>query len=498
MPYLLAHDLGTSGNKATLYSTDGKLVASRTWSYDLFISHGNWAEQSAHDWWRAVCETTKELVSTVNPGEIVVVSFSGQMMGCLCVDKDSEPLANSLIWADLRSVEEEKFLRTKISEEEFYRITGHRMSPAYGGFKFMWMKKHFPEIYARTYKTLNAKDYILLKLTGKYVTDYSDASSICLMDLNTMDWSDTILDLAGLDRAKMPELHRSTDVIGKVTREAASETGLLEGTPVVCGGGDGACAAVGSACIREGVANCCLGTSSWISISSPTPIYDPKMTTFNFAHIVPGYVMPTGTMQCGGGSLDWAVKTLCKDADDVTIYAAIQEEVLASPPGAKGLIFLPYLIGERSPRWDTNAKGAFIGLTLEHTRGDMIRAVMEGVAMNLDLVLKVFTARTAINQLTAIGGGARNDVWLQIFADVFGVPMMKPNHLESATSMGAAITGGVGVGAFENFDAIDRFLQPEKVFHPSDNREVYDGRKALFDECYYQLKETFTRLSNCD
>ena len=493
MSYLLAHDLGTSGNKATLYHSDGKLVASRTYAYDLFLKNGNWAEQNAHDWWKAVCETTRELIAGIPPGEIAAVSFSGQMMGCLCVDRAGEPLGNSLIWADLRSVEEEQFLRSQISEQDFYRITGHRMSPAYGGFKFMWLKKHHPEIYARTYKTLNAKDYILLKLTGEFVTDYSDASSICLMDLNTFEWSDTILELAGLDKAKMPELHRSTDVIGTVTPQAAAQTGLLEGTPVVCGGGDGACAAVGSGCIQEGIANCCLGTSSWISISSPQPIYDEGMTTFNFAHIVPGYLLPTGTMQCGGGSLDWAVKTICKNGDE-SAYVEIQQEVLASPPGAKGLIFLPYLIGERSPRWDAHAKGAFIGLTLEHTRGDMLRAVMEGVAMNLDKVLKVFASHTTIHQLIAVGGGARNTAWLQIFADIFGIPMVKPNHLEGATSMGAAITGGVGVGLFEGFNAIDKFLQPEEMFYPSENREVYDSRKTLFDECYFQLKETFTRL----
>ncbi|MDO4571459.1 MAG: xylulokinase [Planctomycetia bacterium] len=490
MPYLLAHDLGTSGNKAVLYDSCGNLIKSRTHSYPLFISNGNWAEQRAEDWWEAVCLTTRELLEGINPAEIAAVSFSGQMMGCLCVDEKGTPLRNAMIWADLRSTKEEQFVRSQIEEERFYKITGHRISPAYGGFKFLWLKNNEPDIYRKTFKTLNAKDFILFRLTGNFLTEFSDASSLCLMDLNQFEWSDEILEICGLDKKKMPELRRSIDLAGYVSREAAAQTGLLEGTPVVCGGGDGSCAAVGAGCVKKGIANCVLGTSSWISITNPTPIFDPEMTTFNFAHIVPGCVMPTGTMQCGGGSLSWVAQTLNAE------YEEIRTSVRETSPGAKGLIFLPYLIGERSPRWDADARGAFIGLTLEHGRGEMVRAVLEGVAMNLDVVLNVFRRYESIDELVAIGGGARNDVWLQIFADVFNARMIKPNYLEEATSMGAAITAGVGVGLFDSFDVVDIFLKRDEEFVPNAQHAVfYEQIKPIFDECYHNLKGTFGAIS---
>ena len=494
MNYLIAHDLGTSGNKATLYSADGRIINSRVYSYDVQITNGTWAEQDPEDWWRAVCETTKELIAEIDPKDIAAVSFSGQMMGCLCVDANGNPLRNSIIWADLRSEKEEQFVRSQIAERDFYRITGHRISPAYSGFKFLWLKNNEPEIYAKTFKTLNAKDFIILRLTGAYVTDFSDASSTCLMDLNEFCWSNELLEIFGLSPDKMPEIKRSIDIAGTVTAEAARATGLLEGTPVVIGGGDGACAAAGTGCVKEGVANCVLGTSSWISITSQKPIFDEGMTTFNFAHILPYQVMPTGTMQTGGGALSWAVNTLYESGDGPT-YQRIQKELADSPIGAKGLFFLPYLIGERSPRGDTNAKGTFAGLTMEHKKIDMIRAVMEGVAFNFDVILKVFKSRMQIDELVTIGGGARTDAWLQILADVLNTTMVKPNYLEEATSMGAAITGGVGVGIFEDFNVISKFLRPEEKFTPNaENAAFYETRKPIFDDCYFALKDVFAKM----
>jgi len=500
--YLLAHDLGTSGNKATLYTTDGDLLESAVYSYALQVSNGNWAEQNADDWWKAVCETTRQLTQNIDTSKIVAISFSGQMMGCLCVDRCGKPIRNSLIWADMRSTEQEREIRARIDESLFYHITGHRISSSYSATKLMWLKDHEPDTYKKTYKMLNAKDYIVFKLTGNFITEPSDASSTCLMDLNTLKWSDELFELCGLDESKMPELAKSADIAGKVSAEAAACTGLMEGTPVVCGGGDGVCAAVGTGIIHEGIANCCLGTSSWISMATQKPIYDDSMTTFNFAHIVPGYVMPCGTMQYGGGSLSWAVKELYhfeaaeKKIDKKNLYDTVCQAVEKSPAGAKSLLFLPYLIGERSPRWNDKAKGVFLGLTLEHTRDDMLRAVMEGVALNLDIILRAFLkSGVGIEKLILIGGGARNAVWRQILADIFGIPILKPNYLEEATSMGAAITAGVGAGAFSGFDAIDRFLKKDSLHMPnSQNSECYARLKALFDESYYALEKIFGKL----
>lgn len=294
--YLLAHDLGTSGNKATLYSTEGELVKSCVHSYDMLVSNNNWVEQRPEDFWNAVCISTKELVQDIDVNDIAAISFSGQMMGCICVDKEGRALRNALIWADMRATREEEMIRERISEEDFYHLTGHKISPSYGGQKLMWVKNNEPEIYENTYKMLNCKDYIILKLTGEFVTEYTDASSTNLLDLNKLEWSDRLLEVMGIDREKMPALLKSTDVAGTVTDEAAKACGLVSGIPVVCGGGDGVCAAVGTGCTKEGIAHSCMGTSSWISITTEKPIYDEEMRTFTWAHIVPGYVLPTGTM----------------------------------------------------------------------------------------------------------------------------------------------------------------------------------------------------------
>ncbi|SEA21656.1 xylulokinase [Eubacterium aggregans] len=503
MKYLLAHDLGTSGNKATLYSTDGQLVGSSVKAYDLHVTNNNWAEQNPNDWWQAVCQSTQELLTDINPADVLGVSFSGQMMGCICVDKGGNPLRNAIIWADMRATREEELIRERISEMDSYKLTGHKISPSYGGQKLMWVKRNQPDIYEKTYKMLNAKDYIILKLTGRFVTEYTDASSTNLLDLNKLEWSDALLNIMEIDADKMPELLRSTDIAGTVTPEAAQFTGLLPGTPVVCGGGDGVCAAVGTGCTREGIAHSCMGTSSWISITTEKPIYDDEMKTFTWAHIVPGYVLPTGTMQCGGGAFNWYKDILCREEEMIAAqegkspFELLKEEVASSPVGANGLLFLPYLIGERSPRWNPDAKGAFVGLKMETQKKDMARAVQEGVGMNLNVVLDTFRKNgVTIEDMLVIGGGAQSDGWLQILADIYRMRIQKPNMLEKATSMGAAITAGVGIGVFKNFDVIDQFLKVVDTKVPNEeNAKIYDRLKPLFDESYFGLKKVFGALS---
>ena len=362
----------------------------------------------------------------------------------------------------------------------------------------MWMRDNRPEIYRRTYKMLNAKDYILFKLTGNFVTEPSDASSWCLMDQKKQQWSDTLLELAELPKDKLPELRRSVDIAGTVTKEAAALTGLLEGTPVVCGGGDTCCAAVGKGIVKEGVANCCMGTSSWISVAAKEPVCDEGMTVINWAHIVPGYILPNGTMQTGGAALSWAVDNLYKDtpADKNQIYASVNDEAAASPVGAKDLMFLPYLMGERSPRWNDKAKGMFAGLTLQHDRGDMVRAVLEGVGYNLDIILRTMLENGCqIDKLVMVGGGARNRAWRKILSDIFGLPLQIPEDLEEATSMGAAITAGVGISAFSGFDVAEQFVRICREKQPDmENHTAYAAYKPLYEDIYRAMEPLFDRM----
>lgn len=503
MKYIVAHDLGTSGNKATLFTTDGKLVKSKTYSYDTHFFNGNWAEQNPLDWWKAVCKSTKELLKDVNADEVKAVSFSGQMMGCVCVDSEGTVLRDAIIWADQRSVKEAEELKSKIDMEEFYHITGHRISPSYSIEKLMWIKNNEPEVFNKTYKMLQAKDYIVYRLTGNFATDYSDASGTNAFDLNDFKWSDKILAAANINKNLLPKACPSTEIMGEINKEVSEECGLPVGTKVVIGGGDGMCASVGAGSVKEGVVYNYLGSSSWIALTTKKPIYDKQMRTFNWAHIVPGYISPCGTMQAAGNSFSWIKQTigdyekLMAEKDDLDVYELINSEIEKSKIGANNLLFLPYILGERSPRWNENAKGAFIGLKMEHSKKDMYRAVIEGIFYNLSIILDIFKEHIKIDEINVIGGLAQGSVQRQIMADIYDVSINKLNYLEEATSMGAAVTAGVAIGELKGFEEIDKFIAKEDVISPNkENQLVYDKLKKLFNESYEALINVYDGLAN--
>lgn len=504
MKYILAHDLGTSGNKATLFSEEGKLIASQVFSYDTHYFNKNWVEQNPQDWWEAVCETSKTLIAEtqIQPTDIAAVSFSGQMMGCLCVDEKGTPLRPSIIWADQRAYKQSRQIEEHISQWDFYHIVGHRNTASYGIQKLMWVRDNEPEIYKRTYKTLNAKDYIVFCLTGEFCTEYSDGNSNGCFDLTRLEWSQQILEYAGIDPDKLPDLKPSTHIAGKITKEAAKATGLAVGTPVVLGGGDGVAANVGAGSISPGKTYSCMGTSAWITTTSEKPIFDPYMRTVTWAHIIPGLYAPNGTMQYAGGSYNWLKNTICKmECYDAKLhgtspYNYMNAQIEQSPIGSNGVIFLPYLLGERAPRWNPDAKGAWIGLKPENTRGDILRSVLEGVTMNLSIILDVLRTQVDIHEILVLGGGAKGSVWRQIIRDIYNARIMVPSLLEEAGSMGAAVTGGVGVGLFKDFHAIDRFLEINSVHEPDPNAvAAYAPVKELFDECYFALQDVYKKMS---
>ncbi|MCA9902215.1 MAG: xylulokinase [Anaerolineae bacterium] len=504
--YVIAHDLGTTGNKATLYDREGKLVASAFDSYETEFANTGWAEQHPEDWWRAVCNSTRALLndSGVAKDDIACITFSGQMMGCVPLDKNARPLRKAIIWADQRSVDQEAWVADRIAREEVYRITGHRLSSSYSLTKILWLRDHQPDVYRNTYKFVHAKDSIVARLTGAFVTDPSDASSMNLYDLQQGTWSPAILQAAGLDPAQLPDIHLSTAVVGEVLAAVADEAGVAPGTPVVIGGGDGACAAAGAGVVREGSAYNYIGSSSWIALATDKPIYDPSLRTFTFGHIVPGMFMPTGTMQAAGASYQWTRDQLCAIEIDaarklsISPYELMNLEAEQSVPGANGLLFLPYLLGERSPRWNPRARGTFIGLTIRHTRADMIRAVLEGVTFNLRVILEAFTAQgVAIDAMRLIGGGARSRFWNQIMADIFGMPVQRLSILEEATSMGAALAGGVGVGLYPDFSMIEQMNQIADVIDPMPGAQAaYDRLYPVFNAAYDALAPIYEMLAD--
>jgi len=502
--YILAHDLGTTGNKATLHDDQGVLVSSAFFGYDTKYAQVSWAEQNPEDWWEAVCASTHELLqkARVRRNEVACIVFSGQMMGCVPIDRKGRALRDAIIWADQRSVEQTQWMAEQIGPEEVYRITGHRLSPSYSAAKMLWIRDHQPDLYVETYKFVHAKDAIVARMTGAFVTDCSDAAGMNLYDLERGEWSEAILQAVNIEPAQLPEVHQSIDVVGEVKSDVAEEVGVAIGTPVVIGGGDGACAAAGAGVVREGSAYNYIGSSSWIGVATKAPIYDPARRTFNWAHLVPGLFSPTGTMQAAGGSYQWTRDQLCPLEVEyaaklgVSPYELMNVQAENSPAGANGLIFLPYLLGERSPRWNPRARGAFIGLTIRHTRADMLRAVLEGITMNLRVILDAFRVQGAqIEAMRLIGGGARGRFWNRMMADVYGMPVHRLAILEEATSMGAALAGGVGVGLYSDFTMIETMNQVAEIIEPDPaNQAAYEQIYPIFEAAYQALVPVYDMM----
>jgi xylulokinase len=502
--YFLAHDIGTSGNKATLYDINGRLIGSTVCEYPTFYPAALFVEQDPEDWWNAVCTATKELISqtAVQPGDIAAVSFSGQMMGCLLVDASGNALGRSIIWADMRAGKQAAQVETKLSMEKIYHITGHRISSSYSLAKLLWIKENEPERFKKAYKMLNAKDYIILKLTGVFATEYSDASGTNLLDIVKKKWSAEIAEAAGISLELLPDLFASTDIAGKVTGGAAAQTGLLEGTPVVFGGGDGSCAAVGAGVNKEGEIYNVIGSSSWIAGASSEPFFDKSLRTFNWVHLDKNLYTPCGTMQAAGYSYSWLRNTFCAaeiesaKKEGKSAYKLIDTIVSEAKPGSGGVLFLPYLLGERSPRWNSEATGAFIGAKVTTGRGDFFRSVLEGVGYNLKVILDIIDSRFDQKAVTVIGGGAKGNVWLQILADIWQKDILVPRYLEEATSMGATICAGVGVGAFDNFDKVRIFNPVAQIIKPNpENTEIYEKLYKAFNNAYEALLPVYSELA---
>ena len=496
--YIVAHDLGTTGNKATLFSTSGKMIKSTIFSYPVNFFNGNWAEQNPQHWWDAICAATKSLLEDIDSSRVCAISFSGQMMGCVCVDQDGVPLRPAIIWADMRAEQQEYALAEKISPKEFYKTVGHKISRSYSIEKLMWIKDNEPAVYGRTHKMLHAKDYIVYKLTGEFLTDYSDASGTNALDLNTMAWSDKIICAAGVEKSMFPEIRPSTFVAGIVQKRVSHECGLPEGTKVIIGGGDGSCASVGAGSVSEGITYNCLGSSSWISTVSKKPYFDEEMRTVTWAHVIPGLLIPSGTMQTAGAAFAWGKERLydCLQHNEEDIYEIINKQIAASDAGSNALLFLPYLLGERCPRWNGNARGSFIGLKMEHSRGDMMRSIVEGVAMNLDIILKILKNAVEIKEMLVVGGLAKGDIQQQILADVYGMDIVRLVHLEEATSIGAAVIGGIGAGELPDFSSASLFNKRMKSTEPvAEHVKKYNQLKPVFNKAYWGQIEVYEDLA---
>ncbi len=502
--FILAHDLGTTGDKAVLFSEDGEMLKSIHGDYPTFFGEGGAVEQNPEDWWKCVCDTTNQILEGIDKKDVAAITFGGQMMGCTCIGKDGRPLRSSIIWADTRSKKQAKILAENYGEAEFYYTSGHRVSPFHTITKFMWVKENQPDIYKNTYKTLNCKDYIVMRLTGEYVTDYSDASSTLAFDVRKKCWAQDIMESVGIDVNKFAEIRPGTSVVGGVTRKASEECGLLADTPVVLGGGDGPCGRVGMGVVRQGNECVNIGTSAFDGLCMNEPIYDPTRRIVNFAHVIPGLVNVTGTMQGAGASISWMRDNLCYEEAKMSgetgegVFSYINANAEKSPVGSNGLLFLPYPQGERSPHWNADAKGVFIGLTMKHTVNDMKRAVYEGVALNMGLIHNIIKENATIEmpgKLILTGGTVKSRILSQSIADIYNMDMLLTNVSDEACSLGAAIVAGYGIGLYNTLDMAGRFIKVTDVVHPiRENVEKFRGIIETFLESYTALIPIFPKL----
>lgn len=496
---ILAHDIGTSANKATLFSQDGNIVASATHPYQTFHQQGGIAEQNPEDWWTAVKTTTQTLLQNHDSSRIAAIALSGMMMGCLPVDKNGRPLRNHMLYCDQRAAAEANTFANRAGHDTIYTISGNPPNAVNSGPKYIWLKLHEPDTYNQTHKILNAKDYINFKLTGKLATDPTDASGTNLYDLVKWDWSDELIEAAELDKRIFPDIIPSTSVLGELTRAAATDLGLPHGIPVMAGAADGMCAGVGAGSVAPGINYITLGSSAWIGITTDSPVYDPKQRTLTYAHAVPGMFQPMGTMLVGGGVMPWIRDLICDgevaeaERTGTNVFEIMSREIAASPAGANGLLFLPHLMGERAPRWNSHARGGFIGMNMTHTRQDMIRAALEGVLLNLVLTIDVFRELgVTFDNIRFIGGAAKGQIWRRIMADIFNMDVLPAEHCSEATSIGAAVIAGIGAGLYKDFSVVEQFSATgERTAPIAENAEVYKIKKDLFNRVYEALEPLF-------
>lgn len=506
MFYILAHDLGTSGDKAVLFSENGDVFASEFSAYETKYPCSGWVEQDPEDYWRAFCESTKSIMNknAISAKDIACVVFSAQMGAAIPVDDSGKALSPAIIWADRRAVDINKRIEHAIPSKQFYRITGNRPDISYSAPKIMWIRENQSEVYEKADVFLQVKDFVVQKLTRTICTDYSDATATNLMDIETLKWSDVLLDITGIYKKKLPEPVESTTIVGKVQRDAAGDCGLLQGTPVVIGGGDGACATCGAGVVKTGDMYFNIGTSSWIGFTTDKPFLDPKMRVFNFSHLMKGKYCVIGAMQCGGGSVSWFIDSLCSDMNESAIganediYEYLTRQAADISAGCDGLIFLPYLMGERSPIWNPHARGTFIGLTMSHKKTHLFRAVLEGVAYHMRSIMEVFEEQGTVPiDIRAIGGGVNNKLWLSIFSDILERTVLTLTVADNATSVGACIAGAVGIGLYKNIEEGARTIKIKSEVKTSDiHRANYRRNYSAFRKSYTKLTDIFTLLSH--
>lgn len=505
MEYLLGIDIGTSGTKTVLFDLEANAVASKTHEYPLYQEQNGWAEQDPEDWWEAVKVGIRSVLeqSGINAETIKGIGLSGQMHGLVMLDHQGNPLRKSIIWCDQRTGKEVEDMNRILTPEKILAITANPALTGFTAAKILWVKKNEPEIYKQCAHILLPKDYIRYKLTGEFATEVSDASGMQLMDVPKRTWSSEVLDAFGIDQSLLGKMYESTDVTGAVHKEAAEITGLAQGIIVVGGAGDNPAAAIGTGIVTEGSAFTTIGTSGVVYAISNQVAIDKKGRVHTLCASVPGKWTVMSCTQGAGLSLQWLRNHVCSEEvaeakkKGVDPYEIMTDLASRVPIGANKLLYLPYLMGERSPHPDPDCRGTFFGLSAIHERAELIRAVLEGVAYSQLECVDVFREMgVAVTDMMICGGGARSDLWRQMFADLYQCPV-STIKAEQGGALGAAILAGVGAGVYKDLEeTCNRLILKKAVQEPiAENSLEYQKYYNLYKELYVTLFASFKKLA---
>jgi xylulokinase len=499
--HILAFDLGTGGNKASIFDPEGHCIAEQFVSYTTSYPRSGWHEQRPEDWFNAVVESTRALLdrTRIDPAEIGCLGISGHSLGVVPLDQEGHLLRDTTpIWSDSRAQAQAAKFFTRVPEDDWYMLTGNGFpAPLYSVFKIMWYRDCEPDLFKRTARVIGTKDYLNYRLTGKIATDYSYASGSGVYDLLNWKYSEPLISASLLPAEIFPEILPSSEVIGTLTRDAADALGLSVRVQVVAGGVDNSCMALGARNISEGSIYNSQGSSSWIAVTSSQPIFEKKFRPFIFTHVMPGLFNSAIPVFSSGSSFRWLRDTLCLDLveqakrEEKDVYELMTAIAAQSTAGARGLLFSPNLAGGSSIDESINIRGAFLGLDLSHSRAEVIRSVMEGIAMEMRMALDHLRGlRTIANEMIVVGGGSRSGLWRQIYADVYKMRVVKTNIDQQAAALGAAAVAAVGTGVWKDFQIVEQIHQVIEAVEPiAENVILYDQLMPVFKKASHYLAD---------
>ncbi len=506
MKYAIGVDIGTSGTKSVLFDETGRVMASATVEYPLYQEKNGYAEQDPADWYNASIETIKKIISEsdVLADDITGVGLSGQMHGLVMLDENNDVIRKSIIWCDQRTAAECEEITERVGADRLIEITANPALTGFTASKILWVRNNEPENYSKCRHILLPKDYVRFMLTGEYATEVSDASGMQLLDVPNRCWSDEVLEKLDIDKALLAKVYESVEITGYITEEAAKLTGLKAGTPVVGGAGDNAAAAVGTGIVSDGKAFTTIGTSGVVFAHTSTVQIDPKGRVHTFCCAVPGCWHIMGVTQAAGLSLKWLRDNFCREEmleaekQGISEYYLMDKEAEQISIGSDKLIYLPYLMGERTPHLDPDIRGMFFGLSAIHTKSHFIRAVMEGVAFSLrDCKNIISEMGTDISDMMACGGGGTSPLWRSMLADLYSCPV-KTVSCKEGPALGVAILAFVGTGVYNTVEeACEVMIKTDKTQIPDSERSAeYEKFYQIYTKLYDSVTNNCKELAN--